>query len=205
MKPERPYSGPTRSLSSAEPSATSDRRHALPSRPPDRPTTNPRGSPLIVIRPAGGSDGPTLLAIWRSAVEATHHFLTPADIDWYEPQVATYLQSAPDARVAVLTEDAAEGPDDGTAVGFTAHDAGAIQMLFVAQGAQGVGVGSALLEAVRADVMGPDGPGELTVDVNEDNLSGRRFYASRGFTVVSRSPLDDQGRAFPLLHLRSGG
>lgn len=74
-------------------------------------------------------------------------------------------------------------------------------MLFVAEEAQGAGVGSALLASVHADVLETEAS-ELTVDVNEDNQSGRRFYAARGFTVASRSDLDDQGRPFPILHLR---
>ena len=44
--------------------------------------------------------------------------------------------------------------------------------------------------------------GELTVDVNEQNPAARGFYEALGFRVVGRSPLDDEGRPFPLLHMR---
>lgn len=157
---------------------------------------------MTIVRRARDSERPGLLSVWRSAVEATHHFLSPADIDWYEPHVLSYLQSAADLRIAVPTEETADGTDAAeTALGFIAQEAGAIQMLFVAEVAQGRGVGSALLDAVRDDVS-KVGLGELRVDVNEDNDSGRRFYVARGFSVASRSDLDDQGRPFPILHLR---
>ena len=45
-------------------------------------------------------------------------------------------------------------------------------------------------------------PGALTVDVNEQNLQACGFYEALGFAVVGRSPVDDYGRPFPLLHMR---
>ena len=44
--------------------------------------------------------------------------------------------------------------------------------------------------------------GALTVDVNEQNHAAVGFYQALGFVVVGRSPLDDGGRPFPLLHMR---
>jgi putative acetyltransferase len=44
--------------------------------------------------------------------------------------------------------------------------------------------------------------GDLTVDVNEQNPAARGFYEALGFVVVGRSPLDDGGRPFPILHMR---
>ena len=43
---------------------------------------------------------------------------------------------------------------------------------------------------------------ELTVDVNEQNSVARSFYEACGFVVEGRSELDDQGRPYPLLHMR---
>jgi hypothetical protein len=43
---------------------------------------------------------------------------------------------------------------------------------------------------------------EVTVDVNEQNSSGRMFYEKMGFLVTGRSDLDDAGRPYPLLHMR---
>ncbi len=41
----------------------------------------------------------------------------------------------------------------------------------------------------------------LRVEVNEQNDAGLAFYLARGFSLVSRSETDRDGRPFPLLHL----
>jgi putative acetyltransferase len=38
--------------------------------------------------------------------------------------------------------------------------------------------------------------------VNEQNAAALGFYEALGFEVVARSPLDDTGRPYPLLHMR---
>jgi putative acetyltransferase len=160
------------------------------------------GKNMVTVRPAVSNDFDVLLNIWRGGVEATHSFLSPEDIDWYEPYVADYLGAATDLRVAEARQtDRAMSSAMPVPLGFIAHEAGVIQMLFVAPEVHGTGVGTALLKAVR-DTARDDGLAELTVDVNEANESGCRFYAARGFQVTGRSPLDGQGRPFPLLHLR---
>lgn len=141
----------------------------------------------LEIRAARTADHSALLTIWRQAVEATHHFLTPADIDWYEGMVAQYLPQMTDLRVA---------EHDGAPVGFLAQDDGEIHMLFVDPARHGSGIGTRLLEGVAAEHP------VLRVDVNEDNASGRAFYAAKGFVQTGRSELDGEGRPFPLLHLR---
>lgn len=142
---------------------------------------------VLTLRPAHTDDHEALLRVWRRAVEATHDFLTAADVDWYERAVAEYLPRMSDLRVA---------DEDGRAVGFIAQEDGEIQMLFVDPSRHGKGIGSALLAAVAEEHP------ELRVDVNEANPSGRAFYAARGFVEVGRSELDGEGRPFPLLHLR---
>ncbi len=143
---------------------------------------------MISIRPAETADHSTLLAIWRRAVEATHHFLTPADIDALALDVETYLPQFPDLRVAADTETS-------FVVGFVAVDGDFIDALFVDTSAQGRGVGTKLLASATT------GRDLVRVDVNEQNPSALAFYAARGFSVVARSETDGQ-RPFPLLHLQ---
>ena len=42
--------------------------------------------------------------------------------------------------------------------------------------------------------------GVTSVDVNEQNPAALKFYRKHGFAVDGRSPLDDQGNPFPILH-----
>ena len=62
-----------------------------------------------------------------------------------------------------------------------------------------LGAGKALLRhAIEHD-------GVRLVDVNEQNPDAVDFYRRRGFEQVGRSPVDSDGRPFPLLHFRRAG
>ena len=43
----------------------------------------------------------------------------------------------------------------------------------------------------------------IFTDVNEQNLQAVGFYEHLGFVPIGRSERDGQGRAYPLIHLRS--
>lgn len=47
--------------------------------------------------------------------------------------------------------------------------------------------------------------GARRVDVNEQNEQALGFYRRLGFAQVGRSPLDGEGRPYPLLHLAQAG
>ena len=47
--------------------------------------------------------------------------------------------------------------------------------------------------------------GATKVDVNEQNVQALGFYEHVGFAVVSRSPVDGQGKPYPLLHMELAG
>lgn len=136
------------------------------------------------------ADREPLVALWRRAVEATHHFLSADDVDFYREIVAGHLAVAGDVRAAY--------DGHGRPVGFIAQDGGEIEMLFVEPEVHGRGVGGRLLDSVARD------HDELFVDVNEQNPSGRRFYEAKGFVQIGRCELDPSGRPFPLLRLRRG-
>ena len=142
------------------------------------------------IRRARAADLDTLVALWERSVRATHEFLTEADIDALRPLVREALSD--DAlELWVLTEKA------DVPIGFMGLAGHDIAALFLEPARRGQGYGRRLV-AHAQQLRG----GQLTVDVNEQNPAARGFYEALGFRVVGRSPLDDGGRTFPLLHMR---
>ncbi|MEU2349456.1 GNAT family N-acetyltransferase [Modestobacter sp. NPDC049651] len=78
----------------------------------------------------------------------------------------------------------ATGPD-GAVVGFAARRGPELEHLYVHPGAQGRGVGSALLRQAMAD-----SPAGLTLFVFQANTAARAFYERHGFRVLDA---DDTG------------
>lgn len=142
---------------------------------------------MIKLRKSTQADGTRVLAIWRSAVDATHHFLRQEDRCAIEAEVAAFLPGAP-LDVAVNEAD--------EAVGFMLLDAHHMEALFIDASYRGSGIGRLLVEeALRRH---PD----LCTDVNEQNQQAVGFYERMGFERCGRSELDGQGRPYPLIHLR---
>ncbi|MGB3696337.1 MAG: GNAT family N-acetyltransferase [Gordonia sp. (in: high G+C Gram-positive bacteria)] len=140
-----------------------------------------------ILRPTSGpAEYPDLVAIWRSAVLATHDFLDAADFATIESRLATDYFPAVTLVVAER---------DGAPVGFAGVVDGSLEMLFVADEMRGTGVGGALLAHAVTDHA------VTRVDVNEQNPDAVGFYLHRGFTRVGRSDLDGDGRPYPILHL----
>ena len=140
------------------------------------------------IRRSIAADVPVLLDLWRRAVDATHHFLTPEDRAAIDTLVAKQYLPAADLLVAV---DEADRP-----IAFLGGSGNTIDALWVDPSVHGLGVGSRLVEEFARGI-----DGALLVDVNEQNEGARRFYERRGFRAIGRSPVDDAGRPYPLLHL----
>lgn len=109
-------------------------------------------------------------------------------------QTAALPEPAPD----LLRAAAAAGPpdlfvaDDGRPAGYAVLVAGEVAYLpelAVAPARQGKGVGTALLDAVTADLRRQDGgPDHLRVTVRAGDGRARGFYESRGFEVVEHLP-----------------
>ncbi|WP_051163747.1 GNAT family N-acetyltransferase [Nocardia brevicatena] len=155
-------------------------------------TSNPSTDDLArsvepTLRPCPGrEEWPTLVRIWRSAVEATHDFLTPEDIDFYQARIANDHLSAVSLTVATI---------DNIPVGFSGVADGNLEMLFIDNAHRGQGVGTALLRKAIDEIPG------LLVDVNEQNPQAVGFYEHHGFVTLARSDSDADGRPFPILHL----
>lgn len=144
----------------------------------------------VEVRPClGVEEFPALVAIWRSAVEATHGFLTQADRQGIEEQLPSAYLPSVELTVAVV---------DGRPVGFAGTAQENLEMLFVDDAFRGRGIGSVLLDHVVRE------QGVLAVEVNEQNPDATRFYVHKGFEIVGRSEVDEAGRPYPLLQLRRG-
>lgn len=138
---------------------------------------------IRMSRPSEASD---IIQIWKTSVDATHDFLTAHDRQAIEKEVVGFFSETP-VWVATNQED--------QPLGFMFLHDGHLEALFVDASARGLGVGKALISYALA--LHPD----LSVDVNEQNQQAVGFYQHMGFEVSGRSERDNQGRAYPLLHL----
>jgi putative acetyltransferase len=141
------------------------------------------------IRQAIPTDREVLLDIWLRSVRATHTFVSEQEIRSMIPEVRDYLASR-EPEFWVLCDDS------GVIQGFMGMSGSKMESLFLAPEFQRRGAGRRLVLHAQAR------HGELTVDVNEQNGAARSFYEACGFVVEGRSEWDDQGRPYPLLHLR---
>jgi putative acetyltransferase len=142
---------------------------------------------MISIRRGTPQDVPRALEIWRSAVDATHGFLTARDRDEIDEMVAN--EFLPKAELWLAVDEHEQ------VAGFLVMDGKMIDALFVDPAVHGRGVGTALLD--HALQLQPD----AIVDASEQATNALPFYLSRGFRVVGRSETDPQGRPYPLVHL----
>ena len=142
----------------------------------------------MIIRRATPADCEVLLDRWLRSVQATHTFVSAADIEEMTPHVRTYLSS--DAELWAACDDA------GTVLGFMGLSEGRIDSMFLAPEFMGRGIGRQLVRHAQSQWA------DLTVDVNEQNEGATRFYEACGFVVTGRSELDEQGRPYPLLHMK---
>ncbi|MCY1275229.1 putative N-acetyltransferase YjaB [compost metagenome] len=145
----------------------------------------------MIIRQATNADHPQLLNIWLRSVRATHHFLQESDIEALLPQLRDIYLPAVELWVAVDAEDCP--------LGFIGLNENHVEMLFIEPDLRGKGIGHALLDHARSSRS------QMSVDVNEQNPEAVGFYLHYGFVQTGRSPLDGEGRPFPLLHLSLPG
>ena len=128
-----------------------------------------------------------LAGVWERSVRATHDFLLPGEVERMAPVVPGAVEGVPRLLVA---------RDAGLPVGFVGLDGAFIEMLFVDPALRGRGVGRLLVE--RAVCL----LGAREVSVNEQNAQAVGFYEHLGFSAYRRTPVDDDGRPYPLLFMR---
>ena len=86
--------------------------------------------------------------------------------------------------------------EDKTPAAFMGVEGQKLEMLFVASGERGKGLGKKLLQ------YGIDNYSVSELAVNEQNPLARGFYEHMGFTVYRRSEQDEQGNPYPILYMR---
>ena len=139
------------------------------------------------IEIAEKADHLKLIELWEASVRATHDFLAEADLQELKPLILQQYFDAVDLR-CVKNEN-------GDIQGFCGVHDGNIEMLFISPDARGNGIGAMLVaHAINEQ-------GALKVDVNEQNQQALGFYQHLGFKVTGRSPVDGQGKPYPLLHM----
>lgn len=142
---------------------------------------------MTAIRPSKPADTERIHAVWLASVQATHHFLAPADLDFFSLLVRDEYLPKASLLVAV---DADDQP-----VAFLGATANQLDSLFVHPSSFGQGIARALIRHAFS-------PGvEITLEVNEANTQARAFYAKLGFRETGRSDLDSTGRPYPLIHM----
>lgn len=128
-----------------------------------------------------------LLELWESSVRASHDFLSEDDIQFLKPIV--FNEAFPNVALRCARHPS------GKILGFIGISDDSVDMLFVSPLHFGQGIGHALMRFAENEF------GTSRVDVNEQNPSALAFYKKLGYRIVNRSPLDGQGRPFPILHL----
>ncbi len=142
---------------------------------------------IIMIEDVTSADFAELLAVWEDSVRATHDFITEIDIAEFKPMI---IEHAFPAVTLKCVKD-----DHKSILGFIGVADNKVEMLFVLNKCRGQGIGRQLLTFAINKLQA------IRVDVNEQNPLAVEFYKHMGFEVTSRSPVDDMGKPFPILHM----
>ncbi|GGI53550.1 GNAT family N-acetyltransferase [Oxalicibacterium solurbis] len=140
------------------------------------------------IREVSATEFPILIDLWEVSVKATHHFLPAAYIDELRPRLLNEWLPAVTLRAYVDVQNVIRG--------FIGTYDGKIEMLFIDPAMRSKGIGKALVAHAIAELQCS------LVDVNEQNSQAVDFYRHVGFIVIDRSPLDGQGKPYPILHMK---
>ena len=127
-----------------------------------------------------------LLNVWEASVRATHLFLSDAEVKSIKAYVPLALETVEHLIIAKAEKPAA----------FMGMQNGRLEMLFIALGERGKGIGKQLLQ------YGVQNYGITEVTVNEQNPQAVGFYEHMGFTTYKRTDLDEEGNPYPLLYMK---
>lgn len=131
-------------------------------------------------------DYPKALEIWEKSVIATHDFFKEKDRLELKAEIPTYFKFVE----ADLWFNAYE------AIGFSGTNEQNLEMLFIDPKYFQKGYGTEILQYLIQENK------VLYVDVNKDNYHAVNFYIKNGFKKYKESQKDQQGRHYPILHLK---
>ncbi len=129
-----------------------------------------------------------LLKVWEDSVRATHHFLSEGEIE----KIKGYVPQALDGvEHLIIAEN-----NPGTPAAFMGIEDHRLEMLFLAPGERGKGLGKQLL------LYGIQNYGVQELTVNEQNPQAVGFYEHMGFVTYKRTNMDEEGNPYPLLYMK---
>lgn len=128
-----------------------------------------------------------ILNLWEDSVRATHHFLKEEDIQYYKGNIRKHYLNA--VSLFVIRDEKEQ------ILGFMGTSDDSIEMLFIDPKKRGRGIGKRFVEYAISKLN------IQKVDVNEQNEQAIVFYLKMGFIVESQSPLDGEGKPYPILHM----
>lgn len=128
---------------------------------------------------------PDIIDIWSKSVEHTHDFLKQDDFEQIKQVIPKYLDLL----------DVQLWYRHGEIIGFSALSKDHLEMLFLDPCYQGKGHGTTIIQIMINE-------GLKTVDVNEQNTGAYSFYKSHGFKQIGRDEKDNEGRDYPILHMK---
>lgn len=149
------------------------------------PTDVPGDEPLV-LRPAEPADVPELVDVFLTARAAA-----PMPASGHSPrEVAAFLAGRLESPEC--TDETWVAEAGGVVVGYARFTPTWLDDLYVAPGAQRVGVGTALLDLVKT--LRPDGFG---LWVFTSNTPARAFYAGHGFVEIEHTDGSDNEERAP--------
>ena len=129
-----------------------------------------------------------LLNVWEESVRATHHFLSDEEIRRIKGDVPQALAGVQSLVIAVN--------GSGEPAAFMGVEDYRLEMLFLAPGERGKGLGKQLL------LYGIQNYGIQELTVNEQNPQAVGFYEHMGFETYKRTDHDEEGGPYPLLYMK---
>lgn len=129
----------------------------------------------------------SLINIWEPAVIKTHTFLTSKEIENIKEYVPLAIKSVSILLIAIANKEV---------IAFIGINDQKIEMLFVKNEFQGLGIGKKLIEYAKSNYNINE------VTVNEQNQKALGFYKHIGFQEYKRSDLDEQGNPYPIIYMK---